>query len=375
MRIALDARPLTGQTGARGVGRYVRELIRGLIAADPNLELVALVDRGAPLDRPHDAVPLGGTVESRPISAPPGPQLLWGALLGPSWLRATRAEVWHSTFLAPPRVPRSMPWVATIHDLIPLRHPERFSFKTRFVFERSLTIAARANRVVCVSEFTARCAVERFGIPPARVAVIPPPIDIDAFGHGAERGIGSIPGPYLLHLGGFDPLKGFTSRLLPAFAELASRDRELVLACTGGPSAWRDAAQRAVIERGLQARVTFLGTLLDQAHACAVRGAKAVVVSSHEEGFGIPVIEALAAGVPLAIGNANASREAAGGLAFLAADDSPSALADAIRESLAAPGIDSPEAALRRAHAARFHPKAIGARMLALYRELIGSAA
>ncbi len=373
MRVALDARPLAGVTGTRGVGRYVRELIHGLIAAEPELQLVPLVDRRVAHDWSAFTT-RSGQIEPLEVSVPPGPQLLWGALLGRSWLRATRADVWHATFLSPPRVPKSFPWAATIHDLIPLRHPGQFSFKTRFVFERSLAMAAQATRVVCVSEFTARCVHERFGVALSRLTVVPPAVDVDAFGATGERGVASVAGRYLLHLGGFDPLKGFITRLLPAFAEIAQRDRDLVLACTGGASVWRDAAQRAVAERDLSSRVLFLGTLSDQTHAAAVRGAQAVVVSSLEEGFGLPVIESLAAGVPLAVGAALASREAAGRFAALASDDTPAALASAIRESLAAPGIDSAEGAERRAHAAHFHPRVIGERMLALYRELIGNA-
>lgn len=373
MRIALDARPLAGATGSRGVGRYVRELINGLIAADPASQLIPLVDRRVAHEwqafaaRPGQIAPLE-------VGTPPGPQLLWGALLGPRWLRAGRADVWHATFLSPPRVPKSLPWVATIHDLIPLRHPGQFSYKTRFVFERSLTLAAQATRVVCVSEFTARCVQERFGVAASRLSIIPPAVDVDAFGAAGARGVASIAGRYLLHLGGFDPLKGFITQLLPAFAEIAASDRDLVLACTGGVSPWRDAAQRAVAEQGLSSRVLFLGTLADQAHAAAVRGAQAVVVASLEEGFGLPVIEALAAGVPLAVGSAIASREAAGRFATLAPDDTPAALASAIRASMAEPGIDSVEGAERRAYAAHFHPRRIGERMHALYRELTGNA-
>lgn len=365
--VLIDGRPLAGTTGLRGVGRYVRELLRGLAALPDGPRVAALVDAG----RPPEALPDG--TATVPAWHPPGPALAWGRVLGPRWIRASGAAVWHATFLAPPRVPRGFPWVATIHDLIPLRHPDRFGWKQRQVFARSLRLGAAAPRVIAVSRFTADLVRRHFGTPAARLEVVPPPIDTGAYAAVGHPGLPGLDRPYLLHLGGFDPLKGVADRLLPAFAALAAGRRDLVLVLTGaGPG--RAAAERLVADAGLAGQVRFVGHLDDPGHRAAIAGAAAVVVPSVEEGFGMPVAEALAAGVPVAIGPAEASREAAGALGHAAADGTPGAFARAIEEALAAGGPRSAEGAARRAYARRFDRAEVARAVAAIYGALAGGA-
>ncbi len=364
MRILLDGRPLQGTTGRRGVGRYVRELTHGLLE-QPGEHLVDLLydpREGALHDPPRHL--RSALLEVR---APRGPALLWGRVLGPSWIRASAAEFWHATFLAPPRVPRGFPWVATIHDLIPLCHPKLFSLRQREVFQRSLALSARAPRVVAVSDFTAKLIVERLGTPRERIRVVPPPVDLNAFHNSAWRGLRGIDEPYLLHLGGFDPLKGVEDLLLPAFARLVKTQRELLLVLTGGDCVARIDAQRVARELGVIERVVFAGQLSSPAHEAAVAGARAVVVSSREEGFGIPAVEALAAGVPLVIGPAHATREIGGDEVCRAGAATPAALAEAMSAALEQGREVS--AALRRS-AEPYGRAAVAKELLAIYREL-----
>jgi glycosyltransferase involved in cell wall biosynthesis len=323
-------------------------------------------DAPASIEIPHEAVV--------PATSPPGPALAWGRVLGPRWIGAANPDVFHATFLSPPRVPRSVPWVATIHDLIPLRHPARFSMAQRIVFGASLRLAARAPRVIAVSAFTANLVHRALGVPLERLRVVPPPIDVARYAAPPGRGVQGVDGRYLLHLGGFDPLKGVVERLLPAFARLVPEARDLVLVATGsGPG--RAEAERAARGLGLAARVHFAGHLDDDAHVAALAGAAAVVVSSSEEGFGMPVAEGLAAGVPVAIGSAEASREAGAGVGFLAADDSAEALARAILEALESGGPSSAAGAERRAAAGRFDVDRVAGEVLAVYRELLPAGA
>lgn len=370
MHVMLDGRPLQGPTGWRGVGRYVRNLVLGMLAADRSLRLTLLF---APLAGPTS--PLDRIASDRaafaPAAAPPGPQLLWGRLLGPRWIGRHRPDLWHATFLAPPRPPRRLPWVATIHDLIPLDHPARFSAKQRAVFARSLAISAAAPHVVAVSAVTARAIQARFGTPSARISVIPPAVDVDAYAQAPARGLPGVVLPYLLHLGGFDPLKGVDDLLLPAFAQIAARRSDLRLALTGPDGPARERVRAVARRLGIEDRILLVGLLDDAAQIAAVAGSAAVVVSSHEEGFGLPAVEALAAGVPLALGPAAASREVAGEQACVASAPTAAALAEAIEGALASGGADSAAAQARRRHAAPFHPRVVGAQMLALYRQLL----
>jgi glycosyltransferase involved in cell wall biosynthesis len=365
----VDGRPLQGPTGGRGVGHYVRDLVRGLLTLEDAPEVVLLLDPRQ--DAPRTSPP-GPGARWAWAAAPPGPALLWGRVLGPRWIRSAATDLWHATFLAPPRVPRGFPWLATIHDLIPLRHPGAVTRKQRFVFARSLALAARAPRVVAVSRCTADLVRTTLGTPAARLEVISTPVDVERFSRPAGRGCPGVDAPYLLHLGGFDRLKGVVDLLLPAFALVARSRREVVLALTGAAGPGRDAAARAARDLGVDARVVFLGTLGEEEHVAAVAGAAAVVVSSLEEGFGLPAVEALAAGVPLALGPAAATREVAGAFAALAPDDTPTGLARALEDAVTSDGPESAEGAARRRHAARYDLRAVAGQMRELYLAVVG---
>jgi glycosyltransferase involved in cell wall biosynthesis len=261
--------------------------------------------------------------------------------------------------------------VATIHDLIPLRHPERFSWRTRFVFGRSLRFAASADRIIAVSRFTADLVQRELGVDAGKIEVVPPPVDLTPFETTRHRGIVGLERPYLLHLGSFDPLKGVCDLLLPAFAGIAASESDAVLVLTGSAGPWRARAESAARELGIEDRTVFPGRISEAERVSAIAGAAAVVVSSREEGFGIPVVEAMAAGVPVAIGPARASREAAGGLAALSADDSAAGLERAIREALEAGGAESPEGEARRRHARLFERSNVAGRVLEVYRSTL----
>ncbi|RMG47426.1 MAG: glycosyltransferase family 1 protein [Acidobacteria bacterium] len=365
----LDARPLQGPTASRGVGAYVRELLGGLARAEPEWRIGVLVGSGSGLEPlPGDG---GGRFETIVAWKPPGPAVVWGRLLGPRWLLGSGAELFHATFLAPPRVPRRIPWVATVHDLIPLRHPKLFPWRNRVVFSLSLAAAARADVVLAVSEFTARALRERFEVPARRIRVVPAPVDAALFGPPGEVRTGP---PYLLHLGGFDPLKGVTRRLLPAFALVARRRPDVLLVMTGGPGPGRAAAARAARELGVARSVRFAGVVSREERRRLLRGASAVVVASDEEGFGLPAAEALACGLPVAVGPAEATREVVGDAGFPAEGPEPEALARAIEAALDAPGPRTEQGRARVARARRFEPEAVAREVAEVYRGLAGRA-
>ncbi len=348
-RLLLDTRPAAGSTGARGVGRYVSGLREGLAASR--------------------RVILEELVEFR------SPEIVWARLQGARAVRESGADLYHATFLAPLSVPSDFPWVSTIHDLIPLRYPRSFSWKQLTVFRLSLRWNARATRVVAVSPFTAELVSETLGAAPDRVRVVPPPVDVS----GVEKGVAHASGeaarvgaPYLFHCSGFDPLKGVVDLLLPAMAGLHRDHPDLSLVMTGPPSPWRSRAERAAAELGLAERVHFPGLVSDAERAALLRHASALVVSSREEGFGIPAIEGLAAGLPVVVGPAQATRWAVGAAGHLAPSATPEGLADAIREALEAPGSDDAAASeARRKAARRFAPEEVARQMIEVYEEAL----
>jgi glycosyltransferase involved in cell wall biosynthesis len=256
--------------------------------------------------------------------------------------------------------------VATIHDLIPLRHPTLFSRRTAFVFRRSLTYAAQAERVVAVSSHTADEARRALGIAAERLTVVPPPVELGE----TTQEVPPVQPPYVLHMSGFDPLKGVTDLLLPAFARISGDAPDVRLVMTGPPSAWRARAQRTAEELGMASRVVFAGLVAPSTRVAFLEHAAVVVVSSHEEGFGMPAIEGLAAGLPVAVGPAAATREAVGELGHLAGEPTPESLAATLQDALRAPGPDSETAEARRKHARRFSAASVARRLAELYDEV-----
>jgi glycosyltransferase involved in cell wall biosynthesis len=208
------------------------------------------------------------------------------------------------------------------------------------------------------------------GVGARSIEVVPPPVDLSPFEGPVRRGIAGLDRPYLLHLGSFDPLKGVNDLLLPAFAVVARETRDPVLVMTGPAGPWRARAESTAGSLGLENRTVFPGRISDAERIAAIAGAAAVVVSSWEEGFGIPVVEAMAAGVPVVVGPAEAAREAAGGLAALSTESSPEGLAGAILEALVSGGPETSEGEARRKHALRFERSLVAGRILEVYRSV-----
>jgi glycosyltransferase involved in cell wall biosynthesis len=223
---------------------------------------------------------------------------------------ARRLDVLHcTTFRGPLRAP--VPYAVTLHDLALVRHPELFPRWHRLSGRAGLARVARAaDRVVAVSEFTKSEAVDLLGVPEGRVTVI---------GNAADP-VFSPDGPaskgeYVLAVGTLEPRKN-----LPRVAEAARRARvELRVA---GASGWGgvDAPNR-------------LGEVPDDELAALYRGARALVFPSLYEGFGLPVLEAMASGTPVVTSRGGATEEVAGGAAVLVDPLDVDAIATGIEEA------------------------------------------
>ena len=202
------------------------------------------------------------------------------------------------------------PYVFTIHDLIHLECPEEGSFSKalyyHFVVKRA---ARRAYRVLTVSEYSKRKIVAWTGLPAERVVVVYNGVDREF----SPRGPAHQPGyDYLLYVGNQKPHKNI-DRLLEASARVVSGTKTR-LVMTGQPSA---STQAAIARLGLEGLVIFSGPLSDEQLAAYYRGAKLLVLPSRLEGFGLPVVEAMACGTPVVCSNAGSLPEVAGGAAWL----------------------------------------------------------
>lgn len=324
--------------GPSGVARYVREL--GVALERQGVVLVRFaIGRGG-----HAGVELDGVRRLRvPLRIV---HRAWPLLRAPSIERlAPGCEMVHAPDLIPP--PSKHPVVLTVHDLGALERPDlhpRRSIK----IQRSQLEAARDRAAVVLSDSQATAEVLRArGVDAARIMVVPigtttfPTVDRSA-----------VPdGPYLLAVGSLTPRKGLET-LVEAFARASLSDGvRLVLA---GPTGWRaDSVLDAIERHGADGRVVPVGAVTDAQLAALYERCLAVCVPSLAEGFGLPIIEAGAAGAPVVASDLPVFHEVGGGIALFVSPGDVEAWAAALKQI-----VDDDE--LRRDSASRGRALAAG---------------
>jgi glycosyltransferase involved in cell wall biosynthesis len=251
------------------------------------------------------------------------------------------------TFRGPVRA-GSVPLVVTVYDLAVLRHPEAFNRWTRTYSRLAVPrVAAAARRLIAISEHTRRELVELLGVDEERVRAIPLGLD-DAFvaeGPAAE-------GDYVLAVGTLEPRKNLP-RLVEATRRLGLELRVVGAAGWGGVSVGGD-------------HVRWLGRVDDVELARLYRGALCLCYPSLYEGFGIPVLEAMACGTPVVTSAGTAMEELAGAAAVLVDARDTTAIADGIEHAL---GHRDELARLGRERAARFTWAEAARATVEVYRE------
>ena len=349
MRIVVDVSPLA--RARTGIGNYLRGMLAGVAEAGANEhELVAFGPSG-PRGRGRIREALAGLpVDLRLPLLPHVARTAWSRAGRLAIERVVGAlDVFHfSDWMYPPQ--RGGVRATTVHDLVPLRFPEWVQPETLRMHGRKYEHAARTcDRVFVNSRFTAGEVVELLGVPEERVVVAYPGIDPRFHAEGVSADLG---GPYVLTVSTLEPRKNLPA-LVEAFTLLRQRRPELTLAIAG-LEGWE--------EKPLAAEgVSLLGFVSDDELARLYRGALAFAYPSRFEGFGIPVVEALASGVPAVVSSHPSLDEASGGATLRADPDDPEAFAGALEEALAAPRGTGVE------HASRFTWRACGEAVLAGY--------
>jgi glycosyltransferase involved in cell wall biosynthesis len=355
VRVAIDARPAAfGQR--TGVGVYTWELLRRLPAADPEATFVAWhlnVRRIVGGRRAFDAIEVPNLVER----TTPIPARWFGGLARATrmprleWL--TRFDVLFAPNFVPPPT-RTDRLVLTVHDLAFRRLPDSVpasTLKWLAGFDRWL---ARATRVIAVSESTKRDLLELTDMPEERVRVVPLGVDAEAYRAVPEQAVRvalarfGVEGPFVLALGGIEPRKNLPA-LVEAFGRLPDRVRPwLVIAGAGvrwnpeGTRLLEDALSR--LPPPARARVILTGFLSEEDKVALLSGAVALAYPSRYEGFGLPVLEAMASGTPVLTSNVSALPEIAGDAAVLVDPERVETIAEGLERLL---GDDALRARLR----------------------------
>jgi len=355
MRIVWDVSPLSHPR--TGVGNYVRGTLAGLVeAAGDAHEVVAFAPvskRGLRVLREALAgLPLEPRLRALPLAHPL--RQVWSRLPWPGVEHfAGRLDVFHfSDWMFPPQSGGLR--ATTVHDLVPLRFPAWVHPRTRRMHvPKYRNMARTCDLVVCNSRFTADEVHELLGVPEERLRVAHPAAGAAFSSEGERADLGR---PYVLTVATLEPRKNLET-LLAAHALLGE---ELALAVVGA-AGW---GEQPELDRPGVIRLGYVG---EDELARLYRGAAAFVYPSRFEGFGIPVLEAMASGTPCVVSAHPSLDEAAGEAAVRAAPDSAEALADAIRRALA----EADDLRARGlAHAAGFSWRAAGETILRAYEEL-----
>lgn len=327
MILGIDGRLANAKRPA-GVGHYCREVLRALGEMDAGLWLRVYLD-----DEPVPELPVR---RDRIRILPRGP--LWTHRILANELRSHPPDVFFSPLAQVPwRCP--CPTLVTVLDLAAWSHPSFFPWRKRLMMKMQARHAiGAADHLVAISEATATDLAQRFRLDPARITVAPLGCG-ERFFNPAPPELGtilsSLPERYVLYLGQVQPRKNLI-RLIAAFERVLTAHPDLPhhLVLAGGLGWQNEAIYRAASHSAVADRIQFLDYVLDAQVPTLLAGADVLALVSLWEGFGLPALEAMAAGTAVLTSNCSSLPEVVGDAGVLVDPENVDAIADGLARLL-----------------------------------------
>ena len=391
-RIAIDYTSAVRQGG--GIGRYTRELVRALVAQDPSSQYTLLV--ADPRPSPASLAP-NARFRRVPV-ADVWLQRLWHRLRLPlpvEWL-AGDFDLFHQPDFVLPPLRRGVPGLLTVHDLTFVRDPDSAEPSLRRYLNRVVPgSVARAAHVLADSAATRDDLIREYGTSPEKITVLYPGVDArfqpqdDPAERAQVRGRYGIPeGPFVLSVGTLQPRKNYV-RLIQAFARIANlraqqlpvdsttstppglADASPLLIIAGGRGWLYDEIYAEVERQGLTGRVLFPGFVADGDLPALYRAAGVFAYPALYEGFGLPVLEALACGTPAVTSDVSSLPEVAGDAALQVDPTSVDALAAELTRLLTDNALRADLRTRGPAQARKFTWESAAGQLLDIYRKIV----
>lgn len=337
VHVGLNAHLLSRQAGYRGAGihTFILQLVQHLPADGPvaeEMRFTIFTGQGR-LDA-HQA-PARRVRTTRWPTERPIVRIAWEQLAQPLALHRSGVDLLHSLAFVSPLV-TPCPAVVTVHDLSFMHFPKRFQPAKRLYLRAMTRVSCRrARRVIAVSQATADDVTRLIGVPPGRIDVIPHGVDHARFRPlppdqvAGWRQASGLPSHFILFVGTLEPRKNLT-RLIEAFAQVRTKDPQLKLVVAGGKGWYYGEIFDRVQTLSLAEAVIFPGFVPPEELPLWYNSAAAFIYPSTYEGFGLPLLEAMACGTPVVAANTSCLPEVVADAGLLVSPDDPDDMALAL---------------------------------------------
>ncbi len=379
MHVGINAQLLSFSQNYRngGISHHIRSLLTALAKWPGKHEYTVFVNGQDVIERLAARHP---QITYVPVPWPEGQptsRIAWEQFTLPSLIRQKHIDVFHSPAnVLPELLPRNSAGVVTLHDLAFLRFPKVLT-RAKRLYHRTFTIRSlqRATMIISVSESTKQDAIELVGIPAGHLQTVYASIDERFSSMAAEEEINAfrqkhgLSEDFLLYLGTLEPRKNITT-LIEAYAYLRrayARTEKLILA--GGKGWLYEAIYEKIAQLGLQGEVIFPGFVAESEQKLWYSAASAFVYPSLYEGFGLPVVEAMACGTPVVTSNVSSLPEAGSDIALCVEPYNVEAMAEALYKALTDQAFRQRCRAMAAVAAQRFSAQAMAERTVGVYEQ------